>query len=37
MPVSLEQIKAIMPLTKRADEFVGPLNAAMGFVEVNTP
>jgi putative chitinase len=37
MSVTLDQLKAIMPLTKRADEFVGPLNAAMAFIEVNTP
>jgi putative chitinase len=37
MPVSVDQLKAIMPLTKRADEFTGPLNAAMTFIDVNTP
>lgn len=37
MSVTAAQLKAIMPLTKRAEEFAGPLTSAMDFVEINTP
>jgi len=37
MPVTAAQLKALMPLTTRAEEFAGPLNAAMFHVEINTP
>lgn len=37
MPITIAQLKAIMPVTKRAEEFAGPLNAAMAHVEIETP
>src|SRR6185295_5027602 len=36
MPVSVEQLKAIMPNTKHAEDFFRPLNNAMEHVEINT-
>ena len=37
MPVTVEQLKAIMPNTRHAEDFFRPLNNAMEHVEINTP
>ena len=37
MPISAEKLKEIMPVTRRAATFAGPLAAAMAEAGIDTP